>query len=745
MDVEDQVINKLEKSDLLRDVIIEKEYNNFNEFSSNLNTLDQSNNQLNHQFNQLLYNYNQYNKNNHLEIDLLELEKLKDYNYWLLDLIQFGKLLDDLVIDFSYNKYKSIRETELELASKHKNNDYITKLKQNTFNKIKDDLISTLVNDLTQLEYPNNEIKPLNLDDYPTFLQNLSRLNEFDKETCKIDETDYKCLVVQALVEPIKLRFIYHFEGNLYTNKLNKPEFYLNFIIDNIIKHKRFLSSEIQHLTPQVDTLYSFVEQLIDLAKGKFIRSIPSMLGIPNILTHTIHHCLKFDNFIRTNQLSSTASISSDFLNNSDWFNSWLDSENKLANGIFQSIISAPNAWSFIQQSSQGSDSEDEFSLDTRPSINCTVSAQKILGLAKAITGEYLLTNTLSFKQKIDRYKPLPSLQQRANFLIKVQLPLLEKYGSKLTMSLDAFESYSSTFIAAMTSVPGSFGEKHKSNQDDSLGSSTLTKLIKIITNAQYFAQTISEWGEDTFFLELWDHFTKFSSTDEDIFGKTLFSELASMFTTLAQRAQSISIGHTASSVMLSFDEYLKSRMWNLDMQSDKDEYSQELAKSYSILKHHLSVIHEELSSSSKIVTKVLIREISNTVMQSIQQSILELRQQFSQSSSQQLLNDVIKFTKLNTPHLDITFDAFIPLIDRLILLSLPSKPIDEDLKDRTLSKAMQYAWEDDSIHYNRWCRQMHLNDLSIVGCVGDFGDRRFTVGHVEAQRIFRMRVECWR
>ncbi|TIB43103.1 hypothetical protein E3P86_00080 [Wallemia ichthyophaga] len=704
MDVEDQVIRKLEKSELLRDLNVSKDFNDFSEYTSKLGVLSLSNVELNHQFNQLLSNYNQHDKTYDLKAELIELKQLKAYNHWLLDLIQLGKLLDDLAINFDINNYNSIRLMELELLRKYNNHEYISKLKQNTFNKIKDDMISSLVNDLTRLGYPNDEIRPLNLENYPSFTLNL---------------------ITYTPASSINLNII-------------------NYITDNIIKHRRFLSSEIQHLTPHDNTLNSYVDQLIQLTKGKFVRSIPSMLGVPNILTHTIHQCLKFDQFLLSHELSTNAVISNAFLDNGDWFNSWLDSETRLANDTFQSIISSTNAWSFIQQTSC-SDNEDDFSLDTKSSINCTVSAQKTLDLIEAITGEYFLSNITSSERSLDRYRPLPSLQQRANFLIKVQLPLIEKYGNKLTMSLDAFESYSSTFIAAMSSVPGSFGEKHKSNQEDSLGSSTLTKLIKIILNAQYFSQVISDLGEDIFFLELWDHFTASSPTDNGTFEKTIFSELASMFNTLSQRAQTILIGHTASSVMLSFDDYLKSRLWNLDIQPEKDEYSQELSKSYSILKHHLVVIHEELSYSYRIVTKVLIKEISNTVMQSIRRSIFELHQQFSHPSSQQFLNDVINFTKLNTPHSDITFNSFIPLIDRLILLSLPSKQTDENLKERTLSKAMQYAWEDDSTHYNRWCRQLHLNDLAMVGCAGNFEDRRFTVDHVEAQRILRMRVECWR
>ncbi|TIC68000.1 TPR-like protein [Wallemia mellicola] len=723
MDVEEQVIDKLNGGISLRDELIELEYNNFDKFTSKFKQLGQSNDELKSQYNQLIANYNEYNKTNSLAVDYEELSILKSYNEWLLDLIVFSHMLDDLVVNFSPDKYQAVRDTELELLGKYKN-DYISKLKENSFNRIVNALSGKLSDDLQQFGYPNNEIKPLDLSVYPNFSHNWHALDDFDKVTSKIDNCSYKALVIQSLINPIKLRFTYHFDSDSYTNKLTKPEFYLNFITSSIIKHKRFVSSEIQHLSPTTDTLSTFVDQIAYLAKDKFTRSIPALLDNANLLTHTVHHCLKFDHFIHSNSLSTSTNITNDFLNNNEWFNSWLDSETKLANQTFQTIISSKDAWSFIhQRSSQGDDSDDDLSLENKPSVNCTVSAQRILDLIETIT---------------DRYKPLPALHQQASFMIKVQLPLIEKYGSKLTMSLDAFESYSSTFIAAMSSVPGSFGEKHKSDQDDTLGSSTLTKLIKIITNSQHFSSKISEWGEEPFFLELWEHFTRVSS--QGSFEKTIFSELSTMFITLAQRAQGILVSHTTSSVMLSFNEYLKSRLWNLEVQADKNEYNQELTRSYSILKHHLDNIHEKLFSGSKLITKVLIKQISYSVKGSIEESILGLRQQFSQSSSQQLLNDVLKFTQLNTYHAEITFKAFIPVIDQLILLSLPTKATEDDFKDRTLSKAMQFAWEDASEPYKKWCRQTQLSDLSLVGCMGDFNEREFTVDQLKAQRLLRMR-----
>lgn len=388
MDVEEQVIDKLNGGISLRDELVELEYNNFDKFTTNFEQLGQSNDELKSQYNQLIANYNDYNKSNSLEVDYEQLSILKSYNDWLLDLIVFSRMLDDLVVHFTPDKYQAVRNTELELLSKYKN-DYISKLKENSFNKVVNALSGKLSDDLQQFGYPNNEIKPLDLSVYPNFSRNWHTLDDFDKVTSKIDNSPYKALVIQSLINPIKLRFTYHFDSDSYTNKLTKPEFYLNFITSSIIKHKRFVSSEIQHLSPTTDTLSTFVDQIAYLAKDKFTRSIPALLDNANLLTHTVHHCLKFDHFIHSNSLSTSTNISNDFLNNSDWFNSWLDSETKLANQTFQTIISSKDAWSFVhQRSSQGDDSDDDLSLEDKPSVNCTMSAQKILDLIEAITGE---------------------------------------------------------------------------------------------------------------------------------------------------------------------------------------------------------------------------------------------------------------------------------------------------------------------------------------------------------------------
>lgn len=54
-----------------------------------------------------------------------------------------------------------------------------------------------------------------------------------------------------------------------------------------------------------------------------------------------------------------------------------------------------------------------------------------------------------------DRYVPIPSIPQRANFFHSIQLPLLHAYKDRIKASLDAFETLSSALVRA---VPGALG-----------------------------------------------------------------------------------------------------------------------------------------------------------------------------------------------------------------------------------------------------------------------------------------------
>lgn len=115
--------------------------------------------------------------------------------------------------------------------------------------------------------------------------------------------------------------------------------------------------------------------------------------------------------------------------------------------------------------------------------LRYTVSARQLKSLVEQVT---------------DRYSPLPNFTQRTRFLVDVQLPLLEGYRSRISSSLDAFESLSSAIVRA---VPGALGAASngdsKNRGHPTAGVEGIMRLCKALVSARYISNAMEGWGED--------------------------------------------------------------------------------------------------------------------------------------------------------------------------------------------------------------------------------------------------------
>lgn len=77
-----------------------------------------------------------------------------------------------------------------------------------------------------------------------------------------------------------------------------------------------------------------------------------------------------------------------------------------------------------------------------------------------------------------------------------MQLPLLESYHGRVSSSLDAFETLSSTLLRA---VPGALGGGSSSGDGRKLtaGVEGVQRLCKALVSAKYLASAMETWGED--------------------------------------------------------------------------------------------------------------------------------------------------------------------------------------------------------------------------------------------------------
>lgn len=97
-----------------------------------------------------------------------------------------------------------------------------------------------------------------------------------------------------------------------------------------------------------------------------------------------------------------------------------------------------------------------------------------------------------------DRYAPLPQLSQKLPFLNTIQLPTLNTYLSRLSGSLDAFETLSSAFVRA---VPGALSGNARGgihiDQRTTGGVAGLEKLIKARLSAGWVELALRGWADD--------------------------------------------------------------------------------------------------------------------------------------------------------------------------------------------------------------------------------------------------------
>lgn len=124
-----------------------------------------------------------------------------------------------------------------------------------------------------------------------------------------------------------------------------------------------------------------------------------------------------------------------------------------------------------------------------------TISARQVKALIEQITGRPY-TRLIAH---LDRYSPLPSTEYKLPFISSVQLPLLQTYFSRISGSLDAFETLSSAFVRA---VPGALsgnarGGIHFDQAKVTGGTEGLGRLVKAGLSAAWIIDAMRGWADD--------------------------------------------------------------------------------------------------------------------------------------------------------------------------------------------------------------------------------------------------------
>jgi len=151
---------------------------------------------------------------------------------------------------------------------------------------------------------------------------------------------------IEALALPVSLRFKYHYDSNRDTNRLDKPEWYLTYILNIAHDHRQFFDTVVQRLLSKsefksVSAWDDFVLTLLPILSRKIRKTVPQLLSRPSLFAHLIYQTLEFDSAlvgegfkIESTSAAETSDepwrgISEVILGNPGWFNAWLQAEKK--------------------------------------------------------------------------------------------------------------------------------------------------------------------------------------------------------------------------------------------------------------------------------------------------------------------------------------------------------------------------------------------------------------------------------
>ncbi|KAG9103847.1 hypothetical protein FRC06_007525 [Ceratobasidium sp. 370] len=459
-------------------------------------------------------------------------------------------------------------------------------------------------------------------------------LQLLDESTSEKNERD-GLYALEALVHPIALRFKFHFDGTRPTNRLDKPEWYFTHVLNISHEHRGFMEYFIQPLVDEtpfhnINAQNEFTRLLFPILARKIRRSVPTLLTQPSLLAHTIYQALLFDAAIRESRftLANTWECKEDkhkgkewpgiadvILGHKAWFDEWMEAERKFTEHQYNEIIISPDAFAFTNDDGEENQSQSE--------IKATNSARRIKALLEQVT---------------ERYQPLPHYNQRARFLITVQVPILEAYHARITSSLDAFETLSSAFVRA---VPGALAGQVGAGVDTrrlTSGHEGLQRLLKAYASAYAMKDAMQVWGDSLFFLELWSEIneravlrakadahpslpaTSHAQKGEQVHG-TLFDELIGQYSSIATRAKDMMIRHICSEVETELKPYF-AKQWETSQGEDDDSVRipTSLVSPLTTLSTHLSLLSKTLSppASAAIYRRVASSLASHILQRSV-------------------------------------------------------------------------------------------------------------------------------
>ncbi|KAG2169047.1 hypothetical protein VTO58DRAFT_111570 [Aureobasidium pullulans] len=492
-------------------------------------------------------------------------------------------------------------------------------------------------------------------------------------------------LPLEIMVRSLELRFNYHFSGDRPTNRLDKPEYFLNHVLDLVNSYCGFFQTNLQPLLlanfrdsdlamipAYIDATSALITALIPMLQRKLLLILPQVSDQPQLLSNLMHEVMSFDttiqeewNYTPLSPATVWRGLAHFILEKQSYFSKWLAVERDFALARYESIIS---------DRSTGELDYDSVSADsTKP----TKAAVRVNDLLETVT---------------ERYRSLSSFSQKIRFLIEIQVEIFNQFRYRLNNSLQAFLTQTTAVARAVHGVT-------REEQAELAGAKGMDHLCRVYGSAEYLEKAMRDWSDDVFFLELWEELQYRASSKVNIKGdlnmaeiaaKTnasisndsqetqelegaIFEETAGNYRSLRIRSEEVICDTLIYHVRDVLRPYARINPWaSLSAAGSGSESSltAELDAPLTLLDTYLSFLSRALS---KAALRRIVRVVGHSLQITLWDSVL-LRHSFSTAGASQFVSDFRGICSVFDRYLgaDAGRNAMLRLDNGLTLLDLP-------------------------------------------------------------------------
>ncbi|KAJ3187585.1 hypothetical protein HK101_009351, partial [Irineochytrium annulatum] len=414
---------------------------------------------------------------------------------------------------------------------------------------------------------------------------------------------------IRVLVDSIAVSIRYHFSQGKPTNRLDKPEWFLQYILKQIKDHQAFVTEEVQALMEQhfeshghVDAMTEFIYNLLQITAAKLRKNLRRVTSDPELISHTVTEIMRFDLVLAETYSYSpqtllfepkTRTLMDIVVDDPPVFTAWLNAEDIAARGRFAELM-RDRAWDLVS--------------DNDPSMRPTRSAELFVDLMTVVT---------------EHFRPLPPRCQ-LEFFNNVLLGLLEEY-------LDAAREHVNALLG--TYIPGvdAFDERVE----------RIGGLCRGVCGVGYVCGVVVEWGEDVLFLALWRMVEeRLGGTEREAGGEVngLFRDVLEAYRGVMEQVRESVVEAGMQEFTKACWEYDKKRTWaSIEMTGPQNSVSSEFLEPVRVLKRVVETMTANLPSRE---ARKLCRELADQVEGYIMRKIV-LRWQFSVPGAVQFERDV--------------------------------------------------------------------------------------------------------